>query len=108
MSLHYRSTNYNPQIVFGVYSAAASSVHIHRAEASFSRRECEHNAFAIPRYAACVLSKHVSAETIVYNVSEESNLLALGLLVQCVRLEKNVRERERERERKRKGQVNRW
>lgn len=27
MILHYRSTNYNPQIAFGVYSAAAPSAH---------------------------------------------------------------------------------
>lgn len=39
-----------------------------------SLREREHNARRPT--LACALFKHVSAETIVYNVSEESNLLA--------------------------------
>lgn len=110
MNLHYRSTNYNPQIASGVYSAAAPSAHMRaypRAEgellSSFMRTQCIHRPTPC---GVCVLFKHVSVETIVYNVSEESNLLArrtrtLGSYPIERKKEKEENEREKERKEER-------
>lgn len=96
MNLHYRSTNYNPQIASGVYSAAAPSIYVQPRQAS--RVAYGHNAFTVPRRVACVLSKHVFVETIVYNVSVEFNLLArrtraLGSMYSVKRKKKKMEER---------------
>lgn len=91
MILHYRGTNYNPQIAFGVYSVGTAHFRAYVRTRELREVEREKESFissnaaeqccarVVPRCAsacACVLFKHMSVETIMYDVSKESNLLA--------------------------------
>jgi len=105
MILHYRSTNYNPQIAAGVYNAAALSAHTRIREPRRASLVVKANTMHSPSHAMrCALSKHVSVETIVYNVSEESNLLARRSRTLCSVYSIKRKTRKNERERGRKGQ----
>lgn len=106
MILHYRSTNYNPQIAAGVYNAAALSAHTRIREPRRASLVVKANTMHSPSHAMwCALFKHVSAETIVYNVSEESNLLARRSRTLCsvYPIQRKTRKNEREREREGQG-----